>query len=948
MSNFDLVSAVRPQGGWVAVVGIKDGSTRQHLVTTREEFDTRVERFVSQQYNVFFGLAKYRDGESRSKQNVESLQCFWLDIDCGEGKDYPDQRTGLLALKAFCASTGLPKPTVINSGRGLHVYWTLDCDITREEWEPVAARLKEVCRTQGLYPDPSCFEAARILRVPGTFNFKGDTPLPVTVVTVGDITTLDNIREVLGVRATMQPLVAATHRKSALGQLLQSSMESSFTKIIGMAEHGCAQLNSCYEERAHLSEPRWFDALSVAKFCSDRDEAIHSISADHPDYDPGLVQQKLRHIVGPHTCVAFAGNNPDGCNGCPHKGKIKSPIVLGREVIAATQEDNIVEDVTAAGEAQVYHIPEYPFPYIRGKNGGIWRKGIEGEEGEKSKDVLVYAHDLYMVKRMDDPNEEGVVLFRLHSPKDGVREFTMSNSKVTDGAELRKALAAKHIILPKKQYDMLVDYIIRSFEHLFTTAEVEQMRNQFGWADGDSKFIIGDREISADGVYHSPPSSVTRNFTELLEPVGTLEGWKEVFDLYGRPGLEAHAFGAATAFGAPLLKFSGHRGAIINLIHPSSGTGKTTVLHMVNSVWGNPVQLCAKKDDTLNAKVFKLGVMCNLPICFDEMTNTEPEELSELTYLISQGNGKDRMKASSNAMRHNNTSWQTIAICSSNNSFYEKLEIKRDSPQGEMMRVLEYYLDYSDAIDMELGKLMFDHQLQANYGHAGEIYARYVLNNHEEVKGLFMTIQQKIDRKLKLTQRERFWSATVAANITGIYIAVRLGLVNWNVGRIFKWACGMLESLRVATTPQVDATKQLLGEFLMNRIDNILVVNGGIDRRNNLEALPILEPRRELLVRYEPDKARVFVATSAFRRFCIIRGVSYRDSVRKMESIGLILGSGAKRMSKGMKVSLPSVHALELDATHPEFAALGDIIPVEVAATGTQAPEAVVEEQGEA
>lgn len=929
MSNFDLVSAVRPSGGWLAVVGIKDGSTRQQLVDTREEFDTWVERFVRQEYNVFFGLAKYRDGESRSKQNVESLQCFWLDIDCGEGKDYPDQRTGLVALKSFCASTGLPKPTVVNSGRGLHVYWTLDREISREDWEPVAARLKEVCRAQALYPDPSCFEAARILRVPGTYNFKGDAPTPVTVVTVGDITTYNNMREVLGVKVAPRPPAPAARPMSALGQLIQSSMESSFAKIISLAERGCAQLNSCYEERAHLSEPRWFDALSVAKFCSDRDEAIHSISADHPDYDPALVEQKLKHIVGPHTCAAFAGNNPDGCAGCPHKGKIKSPITLGREVVAATPEDNVVQDKAPTGETQVYRIPEYPFPYVRGKNGGIWRKGVETADGEKAEDVLVYAHDLYLVKRMDDPNEEGVVLFRLHAPKDGVKEFTLSNAKVTDGAELRKALAAKHIILPKKQYDMLVDYIIRSFDHLFNSTGVEQMRNQFGWADGDSKFIIGDRELSADGVYHSPPSSVTRNLVEYLEPAGTLEAWKEVFNLYGRPGLEAHAFGAATAFGAPLLKFSGHRGAIINIIHPNSGTGKTTILHMCNSVWGHPVQLCAKKDDTLNAKVFKLGVMCNLPICFDEMTNTPPEELSELTYLISQGNGKDRMKASSNAMRHNNTSWQTIAVCSSNLSFYDKLEILRESPQGEMMRVLEYYLDYSDAIDTELGKLMFDHQLQANYGHAGDIYARYILNNYEEVKNLFLTIQQKIDRKLKLTQRERFWSATVASNITGIYIAVRLGLVNWDVGRIFKWACQMLENLRKATKPQVDTTKHLLGEFLMNRIDNVLVVNGGLDRRNNRESLPTLEPRRELLVRYEPDTAKVFVASSAFRRFCALRGVSYRNATRKMEDMGMLLSTGAKRMSKGMKVSLPSVHALELDASHPEFAALGDIIPTE-------------------
>jgi uncharacterized protein (DUF927 family) len=168
----------------------------------------------------------------------------------------------------------------------------------------------------------------------------------------------------------------------------------------------------------------------------------------------------------------------------------------------------------------------------------------------------------------------------------------------------------------------LVDFIIKSIAQYFHNTKVEQMRNQFGWVDNDSKFIIGDREISAEGTYHSPPSSVTKVVAEHMTAKGSLEKWREVFDLYGRPGLEGHAFAAATAFGAPLLRFSGQRGAIINVVHPKSGTGKTTALQMANSVYGDPVALCAKKDDTFNSKVFKIGVFCNLHISFDEMSYT--------------------------------------------------------------------------------------------------------------------------------------------------------------------------------------------------------------------------------------------------------------------------------------------------------------------------------------
>lgn len=924
MSQFDLLDAVQPAEGWYAVVGIKGDSKQQEIVETRKEADDWIAHFVRRKRNVFFGVAKYKDGSSRSKPNVRALKAFWLDIDCGPEKDYPTQGEGLAALKQFCKAVGLPKPILVNSGRGLHVYWPLTEEITRAEWEPVCTRLKEVCATQGLRVDNSCFEAARILRVPDTFNFKGAEPVPVSVMHVGNPVTYEFIRDLLGAKPPAALFLDGPRAPlSPLGQLIQSNIENSFTKIMKRGADGCAQLNACYADRADLSEPRWFSALSVAKFCEDRDKAIHRMSADHPDYDPVRTEQKIAHILGPHTCVEFEKNNPGLCASCPHFNKIKSPITLGKTVLEATEEDNFVEVEAEAGVTTTYHIPEFPFPYVRAKNGGIFRKAT----GEEEEDLLVYPYDLYIVKRMEDPQEGGVVLMRLHTPKDGIKEFVVANSKVMDGVELRKLLASKGVMSGKKQYELIVDYVIKSFSQLFDNEKAEQMRNQFGWVDNDSKFIVGDREISVEGTYHSPPSSVTRAISDYMVPTGTFEKWKEVFNLYGRPGLEAHAFAAATAFGAPLLRFSGQRGAIMNVIHPNSGTGKTTILHMCNSVWGSPEKLCAKKDDTFNSKVFKVGVHCNLPITFDEMSNTEPKQLSELAYLITQGTGKDRMKASSNELRMNLTSWQTIALCSSNHSFYEKLEDLKNTPQGEMMRIIEYSIDYSNVIDTQLGKDMFDHQLLENYGHAGDIYARYLISHYDEVKDLYNTIQQKLDSRLKLTQRERFWSATVAANITGIYIAIRLELCDWDVARIFKWACKMILSLRSTLTPPPEGDRQMLGEFIIGRMSNILIVNDGADRRTKMQEIPQLEPKQDLMIRYEPDTARVFITANSFRHYCATRNIGYRAALAKMKESGIFIESVVKRMSKGMSINTPGVQSLVFDANHPDFVSLTELVP---------------------
>ena len=210
MSEFDLLSAVQPGEGWFAVVGINSAGVKQVLVQTREEADAAIQSFVEKKRDVFFGVAKYKDGLSRKKDNVRALKAFWLDIDCGETKavvnektgkaaGYIDQNTALEALMKFCGAVGLPRPIVVNSGRGVHVYWALTEEITRSEWEPVAAKLSSICVERSFFVDPAIFEVARILRVPGTFNHKDNPPTLVEVLVQSKPIEFAKFKSLLGV-----------------------------------------------------------------------------------------------------------------------------------------------------------------------------------------------------------------------------------------------------------------------------------------------------------------------------------------------------------------------------------------------------------------------------------------------------------------------------------------------------------------------------------------------------------------------------------------------------------------------------------------------------------------------------------------------------------------------------------------------------------------------------
>ena len=923
---FDLLDAVLPAEGRYCVFGLGKFPD-QRFCDTRAEVDAIAQEFVKNNVNTFYGCAKYGDLNNRTHINAKYFRALWIDVDCGEakadeGKGYRTQAEGLRKFKEFCTTTKLPAPIIVDSGYGIHAYWLLEETIGRMEWEALADRLHELCKENEFIVDPAVFEASRVLRIPGTFNYKGTDPAEVKVINdISKRIPYATMKELLGAPEPKEQVPDFIPRGlSPLMSQLVSNRVKRFQTIMlkSVKGEGCAQLLHCFQNQDTIEYNVWRSALSIASFCVDRDSAIHKMSSKHPEYDFNETERKADNLVktgAPHHCATFDKNNKGYCDGCTHRGKIKSPIVLGEEIAEADDEDNTIEVESEEGIVETHHIPEYPFPFFRGKNGGIYRRGDDEEDDV----VQVYEHDLYVLKRLIDPDAGEVVLIKLHLPKDGIKEFVVPLTAVTVKEELRKTLAHYGVVLFTKQLEQVYIYMVTAIKNMQVEKRADIMRTQFGWVDNDSKFVIGEREITKDGVFYSPPSTTTRGIVEHLSPMGTLDKWKEVFNLYSRPGLEGHAFAALTAFGSPLLKFTGMSGAIINLIHERSGSGKSTALFMCNSVYGHPVKLASQWKDTPQSKMHRLGVMNNLSNTIDEITNTSPAEFSDLAYSISQGRGKDKMKSDKNEMRLNLTSWNNMTLSSANASFYQKLGALKNTPDGESMRLIEYKIEPTNIIDVALGKQMFDHQLRENYGHAGEIYAQWLVNNLEEAKDLIKHIQARIDKEVQFTAPERFWSAVCACNIAGGLIAKKLGLHDYDMKAVYKWLVKMLSEMREDVKPPVDVPFTVLGDYCNAHVAHTLVVNGEVDSRSGLNSAPLLEPKQELLIRYEPDTKILYMVAKPFKDYCVKFQINHKELLVKLKEIGVYKETMNKRMAKGMKVVSPAVRVLMFDASSNEF-----------------------------
>jgi hypothetical protein len=938
MDTIEFFEHVLADEGYYCSVGIKkDQRPITAFHATKEALAEAVLSLFDSGYDAYHACATFSD-KSRKAANALFMKSSFLDIDCGEGKQYATQEEGLEALLVFCQMRGFPTPSLIDSGYGLHAYWAYTQALPAVEWKAIAERLKQICAEDGLKADAAITaDLSRILRSPGTANLKYGKVAPVTTILKSMLVDPKAFKELLGVSILSAP--APEHIGTGVSPLMKELRKdrlNRFATIMDRATRsdGCAQLDYIVNNQKLADYNQWRAGLSIARNCEDWETAVHEISKDHPGYDYGRTLEKCEDLIDkPYKCVTIESLRPKGCDGCPHKGKITSPIVLGLEIVKSTEE--VIVGIQDDGAVAEFNIPALPYPYFRANSGAIYCKGIkddkEGDDDEK--DLLVYEHTLYLIKRMQDSSRGDLVLARLHLPREKVREFVIPVATLTSKDELRKILSANGVITAGKPLEKIMWYLIACAKHDQKLLDIEVLYNQFGWADHDSKFILGTQELTPTDTRYSPPSEATGALAAFIRPVGDLNTWKRASEVYTRPGAEPHAFAFFGSFGAPLIKFTGYDGAMVSLVNMDSGTGKTTLLKMINSVWGHPSKLMATESDTTAHKIHRLGIMNNLPYTCDEMTNMQGDVASKLAYAFTQGVGPGRMQAQTNAERKNDTTWATLAFCTSNASIIDKIAMDKAAANGEIMRIIEYKIEPVKGLSKQEAYSLFEGILPRNHGIAGGIYIQHVMQNLDSVITRVLETQERIDTLAKLESKYRFYSADIAAHMVGGTISGELALHNISPDWVMDWVLqrlipDMQRNLAQATSGYTD----VLGDFMNQNIDNVLTINSEVDKRSlrseGVTPFAMQLPRRQLIIRIEPDLKHVYVVAKEFKEFCTKKQIMYKEFLRGLEASGAYMGETKKRMGKGTSLDYPAVQVYQFDCSKGDYFGLDDIFPV--------------------
>ena len=202
-----LSRILAPQGHYCLVGLKKDTQPKQSFHQTLEDVEFETKNLLFNNYDIYFACATFKELGKRTQVNATWFKSFFLDIDCGNGKPYINQAKALVALKTFCKNKNLQTPTIISSGSGIHVYWILSEAIEKAEWLPVAEKLKILCVENNLEADPAITaDAARILRIPETYNYKTDPPVYVMCMHEGSDVSFETFKNAIGdVKQSQRP-----------------------------------------------------------------------------------------------------------------------------------------------------------------------------------------------------------------------------------------------------------------------------------------------------------------------------------------------------------------------------------------------------------------------------------------------------------------------------------------------------------------------------------------------------------------------------------------------------------------------------------------------------------------------------------------------------------------------------------------------------------------------
>lgn len=859
----------------------------------------------------------------RLSEDAVALKSLYVDIDVKEDA-YPSTEAALAALRGFIEATGLPMPSaVVASGSGgFHVHWALDKALDREHWQPLANALATATKTHGLICDSQCtVDAARILRVPGTLNFKHEVPAKVTLLSIGDEVSTDEIKGILGKYKATNVVTKIADNDDLRANIPYSPQEIRLETVA----KNCPFVGRTVDTGGKgNNQPLWFMTAAIASFLEEGRDALHKMSSGHSEYSPSetdtlynrVASTKEKRDIGWPQCQKIALLGAPECADCPLLAQNKSPLNFGSAAPARAI------DVDAS----------LPSDFVRSGSGIIHARRIDDE----GKAMLI---PLCHYPILNGWLSNNPWTFHLVTKDERQNRVVVDVPAEVIGAKegFSKHMSSRGFFLTTKQYGYLKEFFVSWMQKLQQQKEKVISSAPFGWSVVDGKiegFAYGGRVWMKDG--DRPAANSNPTLQQQYTPKGDLKVWQDAAKVIYEQGRADLDTILAVAFAGPLVKFTGFGGLIINAYSPESGIGKTTAMKISQSVWANPVMAMQGLNDTTNAVLGKAGQVRCIPLYWDEIKSAQQiSRFCSIVFELTGGREKARMNVDT-TLRISG-SWQTMLVSASNDSLIDGMAREAGSTTAGLYRLFEYVVAVPKKVTHDLSSVQrLLGRLDDNYGHAGAIYSRFLGENHERVDLEMATLLTDLTAELKIQMDERMWLGSIAALLKGAEYANELGLTKIDVPAMRAHLIAVLAHMRteIDSSP-ADMTNDIsvsavLAELLAatrarhTLITNRIWVSRGKPPKGSVQVRCDTNRLDDIVVQIGKEDKLIRISSTFLTRWMGERGYSRHTFVTKLEKeFGLTKVNG--KLGGGTDLACAMEHLLELDANHPRLSPLLDV-----------------------
>jgi hypothetical protein len=842
--------------------------------------------------------------EIRVQRNSKASRTFFFDLDVGDRADkYPSQGEAVTDLRRFCEATKLPRPMVVTSGGGLHVYWLLSEPLESIEWRTHAAKLKQLARHYGLKCDPMrTTDTASVLRVAGTFNFKDKakprdvkalTP-PVEIGTGQFLQMIDRAITEAGVTIQAPPkLGGTTEVDDVLGSNTVREFEGPPVSLKALLL-SCTQMKRLALAKGNVTEPEWYHGIvGVGRFLEDGHRRVHQMSQGYPGYNEADTSSKIRQhelrkdattgrSLGPTSCAKLAEVSTigdEGCVGCPFAGRVHGPIGAAKFKDPAPAPQ-VMELLSGIAEPVVVTIPDPPAPFVRLKGGGI-AVYAEDADGNKSYNTI-YEHDLFPIRRLSNL-AQGLEQQVWHAdlPRGESKDFTLDADMLYDTRKFVTAIANQGVYPHKGNIPGLQEYMVAYIAQLQKLVDADAQHNHLGWTDDFTRFIFPDKILSADGTAKSAQLSVgAQRASAHVRKGGDINKQIELLRFYAHPAYRAHQFVVLAGLAAPIFFATGHHGVIVNA-SGDAGASKSTALYTAASFWGQPELYPINGTNngaTVRGRNERVATLANLPVCVDEITHMPAKDAVDLAMSITQPGHRIRLDTTG-IERPNLESYKaTIMLSTGNNSLHGLLSTDNAAGTAGSMRVFEMRFKPT-GVHTKAQADDYLHELKQNFGHLGEVFVQHILKNLPAVQARVRELVREIDAVCSIQSSERFWSGTIAAVLVAGEIAQQLGMISYDLAALREWIITeQVPEMRGIVKEEYSDPLGIVTDYLETISANMLVMEKLQHQQQNLINVK-RRPVGALLAHYDTDEQVLYVLKKGFKDYCNRIGANARKIV---------------------------------------------------------------------